>query len=96
MDNATFLIRYPEFTTVDSGLLTAALAEAALSIDVTVYGAKSDVAQGALCAHLLWTGAAGNSLRLTGDAQPKTQAVSLYWKQYARLRREVTVPFQVL
>jgi hypothetical protein len=96
MNYAQFLARYPEFTTTDSPLLVSTLAEAALSIDVTIYGAKADAAQGLLCAHLLWSGVAGNSLRLTSGADPQSKPNSPYWPRYMRLLRESAVGFTVL
>lgn len=96
MTSAEFIVRYPEFTTADSGLVSATLAEALLSIDPTVYGNKADAAQGLLCAHLLWIGVAGNSLRLTAEGEPQSKPNSPYWARYMRILRECTVGFAVL
>lgn len=93
MDSAAFLVRYPEFENSADELIEAALAEALLSLNECVYGSKRDAAQGALAAHLLWTGPTGVTLRLDGD-KPSNEK-SRYWQEYVRLRREVAPRFLV-
>ena len=87
MNLVTFRLRYPEFDPTSEPLVQAALDEAALSVDVTVYGQKYDAAHGALAAHLLWSGAFGTTTRLDGDNEPESK--SRYWQEFSRIRREV-------
>jgi hypothetical protein len=82
-----FRTRYPEFDPTSESLVQAALDEAALSVDATVYGGKYDAAHGALAAHLLWSGAFGTTTRLDGDKEPESK--SRYWQEFVRIRREV-------
>ena len=93
MNLLTFRVRYPEYATTGEALAQAALDEAALSVDASVYRQKYDAAHGALAAHLLWTGAFGTTTRLDGDKEPESK--SRYWQEFVRIRREVA-PRQIV
>lgn len=81
MDADAFGNRYPEFATVDVGLVEAVLAEVALELnDPTLYGTRYDAAQGALTAHRIWVSPAGISLR-GEDADPSTSPYLAMFKQ---------------
>ncbi len=92
MTSGQFNARYPEFSTVDSTLVSAVLTEVGFGLDPTIYGLRFDAAHGALSAHRLWLSPAGVSLR--GDS---TQTdTSDYLKQFQQIRREVTIGFAVI
>lgn len=92
MDYVAFLVRYPEFSTVDTALITAILAEVAFGLDAGIYGLRFAAAQGALTAHKLWLSPAGVSLRVDSDAKDKSD----YLLEFQQIRRECTIGFAVI
>lgn len=85
MTAAEFLAIYQEFRSVGTEQLEATLAQAALSIDASIFGAKADAAIGTLTGHLLWLSPYGASLRTTTEAPIE----SPYLKEFKRLSYEV-------
>lgn len=87
MTTAQFLLRYPEFggqETTDR--VDAALADAALSVSPSVFGALYDVAHGHYAAHLMTSGAAGQDARVQWDTQE-----SIHWRNFLKVRRQVVI-----
>jgi hypothetical protein len=82
---AEFLAVYPEFRSVGTDQLVATLAQAALSVDRNIFGAKADAAIGTLAGHLLWGSPYGASLRVTTEAPDE----SPYLQEFKRLSYEV-------
>lgn len=91
MTSSEFLARYPEFKTVGTALLNAALADALAQIDASIYGSKKDLAQGLLAAHLLAISPFGRSER----TEPGSQT-TLYWEQYQAVLNQVAPKFIVV
>lgn len=86
MTPAEFLLRFPEFASAGTALVTANIAEAAARISGGEFpGATSDVAIGYLAAHLLWVSPFGSSMRLDSAGEELT---SRYWAEFERLRLE--------
>jgi hypothetical protein len=79
-----FLDAYPEFETAPEDLLNTKLAEALGELNAAVYGSKLDAAHGWLTAHKIASSPYGRNLRQQDD-----ESESVYWKEYARIRRLV-------
>lgn len=87
MTRAQFLIRFPEFgEQADYALVDAALAEAALSVSPSVFGALYDAAHGHYAAHLMTSSATGENARLQWDTQE-----SIHYRNFLKVRRQVVV-----
>lgn len=92
MTSQAFLIRYPEFETLDPDFVSAVLTEVGFGLDSSVYGLRFDAAQGALAAHKIWLSPAGSPLRGESDQA----GISDYLKTFEQIRREVTMGFMVV
>jgi hypothetical protein len=86
---ATFLEAFPIFTEVDEATLDAALAEAELSIDVTVWGKWENAGHGQLTAHLLTNSPTGQAAKYVPPKDP-LQPKTTYEAEFKRLQRIVT------
>lgn len=87
MTTAQFLVRFPEFANqADTSRVDAALAEAALSVSSSVFGALYDAAHGHLTAHLLQSSAMGENARLQWDSQE-----SIHMRNYRRVQRQCVI-----
>jgi len=84
-----FLTSFPEFATTNKPFLAAKLAEALLSIDATMWGAKADMGQGYLAAHLITLSPTGQNARMVVKTVQGEQPVTTYWGHYKRLQREI-------
>lgn len=72
LDAASFLVRFPEFTNVDTAQINARIADAAHYVDATTWGDELDAAQALMAAHLLQTSPAGQMARLQTDKAEST------------------------
>lgn len=79
-----FRSRFPEFRPVSDVVINEALTAAGLSVSADVYRTKASEAIGYLTAHKLVTSPFGKDSRLVDDDRE-----SVYWKEFARIRREV-------
>lgn len=91
LDAASFLVRFPEFTSAPAPLLEAVLADASARTDATVWGHLTDQGVGLLAAHLLACAPNGQFARLEKD---KSQTI--YGAEYERLMQAVTVGLRVV
>ncbi len=82
---STFIVSFPEFSGIDSALITLKLAEAELCIDRVLWATRADAGQGYMAAHLLATSPFGN-----GTATVQKDGSTRYEKNFARLARIVT------
>lgn len=90
LDLATFRAQRPEFDKTEDSIVEMALDDAASQMDPKVYGAKFDLAQSFLAAHLLAKSPFGHSARLEEGTD------SIYWGEFVRIRRAVTPRIMVL
>ena len=86
----TFAARFPEFDAAPTNMIEACIAEAAVQIDSTVYGAKYDAAVMNLAAHLIATNPLGEMARLQAK-----DGTTTYLKHYQNLKRMVASGFRV-
>lgn len=84
LDRTGFVAAFPEFADADTAVIDAALAEAAISIDTTVWGKFENSGHGRLTAHLLTYSVLGNAAKLKDPkpGQPRTT----HEAEYMRLR----------
>jgi Protein of unknown function (DUF4054) len=90
LDLATFRAQRPEFDQTEDTIVQMALEDAAAQMDAATFGAKFDLAQSFLAAHLLAKSPFGHSARLEEGSE------SIYWGEFVRIRRAVTPRFLVL
>ena len=83
---ATFLVSFPEFTSIDSAYVHAKLDEAELQIDPDVWGTLETAGHGYLAAHLLALSPFGNTAKLDVSKSVTTT----YERHYRRLVGMVT------
>lgn len=83
-----FRDRFPEFDSAPRTFVEAKLAEAALQIDFTTWGARGDLGHGYLAAHLLSIAPTGQHARLQPRTAKITQqdALTTYEREYRRLQ----------
>jgi hypothetical protein len=74
---SAFRLQFPEFDKVSDPQVNAALARAALEINVDVWGTKQDTGHGLLAAHLLAISPMGQMARMSSK-----EGDSTYGKQY--------------
>ena len=67
-----FLTRFPEFRATDTSMVAAALNDAALQIDCTVWGNLAGVGHGYLTAHRLALSPFGQNARMIADDAEST------------------------
>jgi hypothetical protein len=91
LDVSAFLTRYPEFAGLDEAHVQAALDDAALEIDVEVWGDKADKGQGLLAADLLYRSPFGARARTENAKEGE-----MYREEYARLTRAVASGWRVV
>lgn len=72
LDAASFLVRFPEFSNVDTTQIEARIADAAAKVNSTVWGDELDHGQALWAAHLLSLSPAGQQARLVGDTTQTT------------------------
>lgn len=90
MDITAFRRRYPEFDKLGNDLLQATLDEAALELDVDVFGDQWPAAHGALTAHKLTLSPYGQAARMV----PK-DGVTTYITHFNKLKFSCTQGFRV-
>jgi Protein of unknown function (DUF4054) len=86
-----FFRRFPEFAATDLSLITATLDDAALQIDVNVWGNLAGTGHGYLTAHMLALSPFGQAARLVAK-----DGTTTYQTHYNRLVRMVAPGFRVL
>jgi hypothetical protein len=95
MSLATFRVRFPEFRTADGTFVQVVLDEAALEIDSSVFGAKTDTAHGFLAAHRLLNHPYGRSQRLESGASG-AGLDDRYMQELELLKRQVVSTIMVI
>ncbi len=90
IDVATFVTRFPEFTSAASAEVTVVLAEAQRRVDQAVFDDKYEEAVFYKAAHLLAISPFGRNARMVSKAGTTT-----YHTAFNQLAREVTPGFRV-
>jgi len=83
-----FVTAYPEFRETDYNLVVEKIASAELRVQAAVWGDQRDDGVKLLTAHLIAMSPDGERARLSADSSK-----TLYWDEFDRLRREVTIGY---
>jgi hypothetical protein len=86
-----FLDRFPEFSKAPDTLIDASLADAALMVDRTYFGAKADLAVTYWAAHLIAINPLGEMARLD-----KKNKDTIYSTMYDQVKRSIGAGFRVI
>lgn len=90
MERAAFVTQFPEFEGVETALLDAVLAAAALEVDVEVWGAKASQGIAYKAARKLALSPLGNTAKLVNK-----DGSTVYDRELDRLVRQVASGFRV-
>lgn len=91
VDRASLIVRFPEFTSTPSALVTACIAEAELLVDRAYYGTKADMAVTHFAAHLVAINPLGEMARLDKKGEKTTYLLS-----FQRIMRSTGAGFRVI
>lgn len=86
-----FRAQFPEFADTAYNVIQRALADAALRINASVWGMKTDLGIKYLAAHLCVSGPLGEQARLKAENRTNN-----YHTEFERMKREVTVGFRYI
>lgn len=98
MTPAQFRIRFPEFEFASNEFLQVNLTEAALYVDLDMWGERAKMATAYLAAHQMALSPQGQAAKMvvTGQKGAPEDMTTIYQQHYNRLARIVTAGYRVV